>query len=135
MLSRVNGAVLELLWLIWKAVSWVVWLLLAVIRPAVRFVSAVLLIAAIMTLTADVTRWQTGEWEPLFHSLAQQMQLAAPATFKGFARSVSQALHPLVWTYGVLPVLLLPAWLLFAVLAVLVALSGREPKRVNVFIN
>ncbi len=115
-----------------RGLVWVIWL---VFRPAVRFISAVLILAAVIAATADFTRWQVGDTTPSFHSLAHHIQAVAPATFKGLAQSISQALHPVVWDYGVYLVLSLPAWLLFGVIGLAIALAGREPRRVNVFIN
>ena len=121
--------------ILWSGARWVLWLVWAVIRPSMRFVSAVLLLAAVIALTADVTRWQVGEPGPIFQSLGHHVASMAPASYAGLARMVGRAVHPGVWDYGLQPFFALPAWLLFAVLGVAIAYAGREPKRVNIFIN
>ena len=100
-----------------------------------RFVSAVLLLAAVIALTADVTRWQVDDPGPTFQSLGHHIESMAPASYAGLARTVGRAVHPAVWDYGLQPFFALPAWLLFAVLAVMIGYAGREPKRINISIN
>lgn len=115
-----------------RGLAWMTWV---IFRPAVRFVSAVLLLAAVIALTADVTRWQVGDTDPTFHSLAHHVQTVAPATFQNMQKSISTTLHPVFWDYGLYIILSLPAWLLFAIVSLLIVFAGREPKRINVFIN
>ena len=132
MFKRLIFAIARLVWRIVRGVLWLVW---AIMRPSLRFISAVLLIATVMTLTADVTRWQIGADGPLFLSLAHHLETAAPSTYVAVAGAITQSLHPAVWNYGILPLLSVPAWLLFAVLAGGIAYASREPKRINVFVN
>ncbi len=114
------GAALLLLWMI--------------TRPAIRFMSAVLMIAAIFTLTADVTRWQVGDTDPVFHSLTYHINSASPTMFNSMSNTVASALHPTVWDYGVLIVLSLPAWLTFTFIGFALAFVGREQRqRINVY--
>ena len=112
----------------------VLWLLWTVFRPALRFIGAVLTVAAVFALTADVTRWQVGETVPLFHSLAYHIETMAPATFKRMAQSIG-SLHPMVWDYGLFALLSAPAWLIFSLLSVALAIAGRERRRIDIFIN
>ena len=123
------------LFALWRLLRWSMWLLWAVFRPAIRFISALLMLAAVFALTADVTRWQVGEGDPMFHSLAYHIAAFAPTTFEGVGKSISEGLHPAFWDYGLLLLLSVPAWAIFSVLSLAIALTGREPKRINVFIN
>ena len=100
-----------------------------------RFISAVLMLAAIFTLVADVTRWQIGESVPLFHSLAYHIETLAPSTYARMMEKVSREFPPLVWDYGVSAILFSPAWLVFAFLSVIIAVAGRERQRIDIFIN
>ena len=121
--------------MIWRAMSGIGWLIWAVLRPAFRFISAVLLLAAVMLLTSDVTRWQVGADGPTFFTLADHLRTLAPATYEGVARTISTGIHPVAWDPVVLTFLAIPAWFFFAVLSAVIAYAGREPKRINVFIN
>ena len=71
----------------------------------------------------------------MFLSLADHASTLAPATFKGAERAINQHLHPLLWDPAAVTFLAIPAWLFFAVLAVLIAYAGREVKQINVFVN
>jgi len=107
-----------------------------VLRPAMRFVGALFLIAATIALTSDLTRWQSGtapSWT--FESLTGHLAGLAPATLKSLGKSVGQALHPWVWDPVLLALIGQPAWLLFAVTGTTLVYASRERKRVNVFIN
>ena len=121
--------------LLWRIVRGLVWLVWAIMRPSMRFITAVLLLASVIALTTDVTRWQVGEAGPMFQSLGYHVQTVAPASFKGLEQGVSATLHPVVWNYVLVPFFAIPAWLIFAVFAIAIAYAGREPKRINVFIN
>lgn len=121
--------------LIWRLLASLVWLIWAIMRPSLRFISAVLLLAAVMLLTADVTRWQVAEPGPTFLSLGDHAQALAPTSFEGAERAISQNLHPLLWDPVGTTFLAIPAWLFFTVLAIAIAYAGREVKQINVFIN
>ena len=105
------------------------------VRPSLRFVSAALVVAAMIALTIDVTRWQTGVDGPLFLSLEQQIRAAAPATLDGIGAALSAGLHPVLWDPVLTSVLGLPAWISLIVLALLLAYGARERRQVNIFIN
>ena len=125
------------------SIGYLVWSGLAVaggfvwnlIRPGLRFIAAVLVVAAVIALTMDVTRWQTGAGGPTFQSLEYQIRAVAPATLDGFGKEVSRALHPLVWDPLIMSALALPAWLVLMLLALLFGYLTRERRSVNIFIN
>lgn len=132
MIKRTLAALASLIWRGIRAIGWLVW---AILRPAFRFISAIMLLAAVMLLTSDVTRWQVGAEGPTFFSLADHLRTLAPATYKGVASAISNGIHPIAWDPVVLTALAVPAWLFFAVLSAMIAVAAREPKRINVFIN
>jgi len=127
--------VTSLSFIIWRglaAVGRVVWTLA---RPSLRFISAVLIVTAIVALTIDVTRWQTGTDGATFQSLESHIRSAAPATLDGIGKTVSDTLHPIIWDPMLTSLLALPAWLLLFVLGLLIGYAARERPQVNIFVN
>jgi len=114
------------------AVSRLIW---AMIRPGLRFISAVLLVAATIALTIDVTRWQTADTGPIFKSLAAHIRSAAPATLDNIGLAVSNALHPILWDPTLTTLLALPAWMFLMLLAIAIGYATLERRQVNIFIN
>ncbi|MBU2533389.1 MAG: hypothetical protein KKB37_11655, partial [Alphaproteobacteria bacterium] len=107
----------------------------SLVRPGLRFISTLLLLAAIIALTSDVTRWQTGAEGPMFRSLESQIRLVAPATLDNIGVSISQSLHPVVWNPMAISVLALPAWAALVIAALVLGYAARERQQVNIFIN
>lgn len=132
MIKRALSAIASMIWRIVSGIGWLIW---AILRPAFRFISAIMLLAAVMLLTSDVTRWQVGADGPTFFSLADHIKTLAPATYEGVAKTVAIGIHPLVWDPLLLSILAIPAWIFFAAFSALTAFAAREPKRINVFIN
>jgi len=127
--------VTSLSYMAWRglaAVGRVVWTL---VRPSLRFISAVLIVTAIVALTIDVTHWQTGNDGATFQSLEGHIRAAAPATLDGIGKAISDTLHPIVWDPVLLALLSLPAWLLLFVLGLLIGYAARERRQVNIFVN
>jgi len=121
-------------WL-WRGIAAAGLMLWALVRPALRFISAALLVTAVIALAIDVTRWQTGADGTLFLGLDQHIRAAAPATLDGFGAALSAGLHPLVWDPLLTSLLSLPGWLSLFVLGLLLSYSARERRQIDIFIN
>ena len=107
-----------------------------VLRPALRFLGALLLLAATIALASDVTRWQSGvapSWT--FESLSGHINDLAPATLKSIGSAVAESLHPWVWDPVLTTILACPAWLLFFVFGSALLYVSRERRRINIFVN
>jgi hypothetical protein len=110
-------------------------IILGVLRPALRFVGAILLLAAVIALTSDLTRWQTiGNWWH-FDSFGYHIASLAPQTLKNVGAGIGRATHPWLWDPILTSLLAWPAWILFAMFGALLIYAGRERKRINIFIN
>ena len=132
MIENVLSALFRVIWRVFSKLALMVW---AIARPSFRFLGSVLLLATVIALVADVTRWQIGEYQPLFESLADHIRTVAPATLDGMAETIGSELNPFFWDYVLQPIINMPAWLLFGVAALGLFYAAREPKRLNVFVN
>jgi hypothetical protein len=119
----------------WRFLSMIGQVLWALVRPSLRFISAAALVAAVIALTADVTRWQTGAGGPTFLSLDQQIRAAAPATLDAIGQTLSRGVHPMAWDPVLTTLLALPTWLTFFALSLLLGYCARERRQVDIFIN
>ncbi|MCB1742939.1 MAG: hypothetical protein KDK91_21365 [Gammaproteobacteria bacterium] len=119
----------------WHVLAAVGRLLWALIWPGLRFLSGVFLIAAIIALTMDVTRWQVAPSGPLFQSLAEEIRASAPATLDALGKAVGDMLHPLVWDPLFTSFLSLPAWMVLAGFSFALAYATRERRKIDIFIN
>jgi hypothetical protein len=101
-----------------------------------RFLASVLLLVATIALISDVTRWRTGAThglEPL--TIARQWGEYAPSSLIAARNVVGRTTHPLVWRWGVRPVIDTPLFVLFGALALATGYLGRRRRRINVFTN
>ena len=105
------------------------------IRPGLKVLSFVLLLAAIIALTSDVTRWQTGAEGPLFQSLTAIITQTAPASFEAIGKTVAQGVHPFAWDPVLVTLLNLTAWVTLRAAAIGLALASRERTSVKIFVK
>jgi hypothetical protein len=68
-------------------------------------------------------------------SLLEHWSRIAPGVLAAAQSGLARVTHPLVWEMGLRQLLLVPAWVVFAVLGFLCAYAGRRRRRVNVFAN
>ena len=101
---------------------------------ALRLLASVLLLIAVIAIVFDGTR-SLAAHTLLLTSLGENWAKIAPATLNAARNAVQRYTHPLVWDLGIRKLLLLPSWVVFGVLGVVVAYVGRQRRRVNVFAN
>ncbi len=120
---------------LWSAVTSVLKAVWSMLRPGIRFLGSLMLVAAVIALTSDVTRWQTAGKGPVFASLEAQISKAAPATLEGIGKTIAANFHPLAWDPLLLTFLALPAWLALLILALALNYGARERRQPDIFIN
>lgn len=103
-------------------------------KGLLRFLAGALLMVAVIAAANDVTRSQLADRTVMISTYEHWSRLA-PVTLAAARRSVQRNTHPLVWDFGLLPPLQLPAWGLFGLLGLLCAYAGRRRREVNVFAN
>jgi hypothetical protein len=101
---------------------------------ALRLLASVLLLIAVIAIVFDGTR-SLAAHTLVLTSLGENWAKIAPATLTAARNAVQRYTHPLVWDLGIRKLLLLPSWVVFGVLGVVVAYVGRQRRRVNVFAN
>lgn len=121
--------------LIWGAIAWAGRVMWAFVRPGLKVASVVLVLAAVVALTSDVTRWQTGERGPMFQSLEATIRATAPSTLETVGALVSERVHPLAWDPVLLGLMRLPAWMVLVGLALGFGIAARERRGVDIFVN
>jgi len=99
-----------------------------------RFLSGVLFLIAVLAAVYDGTR-SLAAHTLVTTSLFEHWSKLAPTLFIAAQNAVTRYTHPLVWEIGVRRLLILPAWLVFGVLGLVLAYAGRRRRRVNVFAN
>ena len=102
---------------------------------ALRFLSALFFLIALVALAADATPLLTGQTGFHAASVADRWRELAPAILSSAEETLSG--HGLAWLWRIviLPILSLPAFLLFGLLAIVLGYAGRRKRRINVFIN
>jgi hypothetical protein len=99
---------------------------------ALRFLSGLVLLAAVVALVSELTRAQLGVPSAPFTSLLSQLTELAPAKVAALQRSM----HPLLWDPVVKSLLRLPAWVILGGIGLVLAWLGRRrPQRIDVFTN
>ena len=99
-----------------------------------RFLAGVLFMIAVLAAVYDGTRSMAAN-AFVTTSLFEHWSKLTPTLFNAAQSAVHRYAHPMVWEVGVRRLLLLPTWLVFAVLGLALAYAGRRRRRVNVFAN
>lgn len=102
---------------------------------AFRFLAAVFLLVAVIALVTDLTAPLSGPQSFKATTVEAQWQEMAPATLQSTRAAVEKGTAPWVWTGVVGPLLHLPTFLLFGLLAMLSGYLGRRRRKVNIFVN
>lgn len=99
-----------------------------------RFLAMLCLLVAAIALATDATRayWTGGS---IATPLAKHVNDLAPKALTAAKLAVGGATHPLVWHTMLEPILALPAWVSFTILAMIVGWVGRRRRRINIFAN
>jgi hypothetical protein len=99
-----------------------------------RAFSWLLLLAAAIFLTTDLTRVWTGSDTGMVSTLTHWKE-TSPATLSATAAFVQSKLHPIVWTGVIARLLALPTWSLLGATGIIFALIARRKHRINIFAN
>jgi hypothetical protein len=99
-----------------------------------RFLAGVFLLVATIAGVNDVTRSLAAD-KTVVISTHEHWSKLAPVTLAAARGAVERRTHPLVWEWGLAPLLQLPAWGLFGLLGLLCAYGGRRRREVNIFAN
>jgi hypothetical protein len=102
--------------------------------PALRFLSGLLLLIAVVVLVADITNARGPLSSGLTVSMAKHWSTLAPSSLAASQKS-AQAVSPILWDPILKSFLAIPAWSLFALLGSLFAYIGRRRRRVNIYTN
>jgi hypothetical protein len=100
----------------------------SMIRFLFRLFSMFALSVAVILAVLDATR-SIAASALVLTPLAASWAAAAPASLAAAEARVAETLHPLVWDVLVVPILSLPGFVVFAVLALLLYAVGRRPRR------
>jgi hypothetical protein len=103
-------------------------------KAALRVLAGLLLLTAVMAAVDDVTRSMAAD-RTVTTSTYDHWSTLAPKTLEAARASVERRTHPVVWTWGLAPVLQLPAWGLFGFLGLACGWAGRRRREVNIFAN
>jgi len=102
---------------------------------AFRFIAAVFLVVAVIALVTDLTTPLSNAQAFKATTLEAQWQEMAPATLQSTRAAVIKGTAPWVWSSLIGPLLHLPTFLLFGLLALLCGYIGRRRRKVNIFVN
>jgi hypothetical protein len=100
----------------------------------VRFLAGALLLAAVVFAVNDGTRSHAAG-RASFASVYDIWSALSPATVKAAQGGVQRYTHPVVWDWGIVKVLQMPAWALLGFLGLVLAYAGRRRRRVNIYAN
>ena len=98
------------------------------IRFLFRFLSAIALAIAVIMAVLDATRTIAAS-ALVMTPLGVSWRAMSPDTLEAAQAFVTGTLHPLVWDPGVVAVLALPGFVVFAGLSLILFVIGRKPAR------
>lgn len=99
-----------------------------------RFLAAVFLLVAAIALVVDATPATYGAGPFKATSLGANWQDLAPSAFEAAKKAVT-GVSPWTWESLITPVLAMPTFVTFGVLALLSGYAGRRRRTVRIFVN
>jgi hypothetical protein len=103
-------------------------------KVLLRVLAGLLLLIAVMAAVNDVTRSLAAD-RPTALSTYEHWARLAPGTLAAARAAVERRTHPVVWSWGLGPILQVPAWGLFGALGLVCGWAGRRRREVNIFAN
>lgn len=103
-------------------------------RLMLRFLSALFALLAVLAVTADWSR-PAGDGTSGAISLLEYLSVFTPSMIASAKSSIGSSLGAAAWDPVMTTILGLPAWLIFAVVAVIAGYAGRPRRAVRIFIN
>src|SRR5262245_15263162 len=100
----------------------------------VRFLAGFFLLIAVIFAVNDATR-VFGPTRTTAVTMHQTWSAVSPNSVNAAQGTVQRYTLPAVWSWGVLPLLQLPAWALFGLVGLVLAFLGRRRRRVNIYAN
>jgi hypothetical protein len=99
-----------------------------------RFLAGMFLLIAVIFAVNDATKALAGRGSGAI-TVHQTWSAVSLPTLKAVQSGVERYTQPVVWQWGVLSILQLPAWALFGTLGLALAYAGRRRRRVNIYAN
>ena len=100
-----------------------------------RFLSALFFLIALVAFAADATPWLSGEIGINASSGLQRWGEIAPGSRSAAQDYLTSNGFAWIWASVIVPVLNIPAFVLFGALALVLGYAGRRRRRISVFIN
>lgn len=100
-----------------------------------RLIGMLFLMAAVIALTADLSRTAPSNGGPAFASLLKHWSDVAPQTLAGAQKGVGSSTHPVIWDGVIRPFLLIPAWMSLGAIGAGAVWFGRRRRKVEIFVN
>ena len=99
-----------------------------------RFLAGLLLIVAVIFAVSDATRLSENPHSQAM-TVLQTWAAVSPTSLAAAQAALQRSTHPLVWQWGALSLLQLPASVLLGIAGLVLAYLGRRRRRVNIFAN
>jgi hypothetical protein len=100
-----------------------------------RFLASIVLLVAVIFAVSDATGSLGTNRPAAVTTVHRTWSAVSPTSLAAAQGAVQRYTHPIVWNWGILKILQLPAWALFAIVGVVLAFLGRRRRRVNIYAN
>ncbi len=102
---------------------------------ALRFLSALFLLVAVVALVADATPPLAGARPFVATSFAEHWTDLAPSSIAAARAATVSTTAPWVWDTLIVGVISQPTFVLFGLLALAAGYAGRRRSHINIFVN